>query len=133
MTDDPAVVIELPMPPRELAPNAGHHHMTKHKAKKRYKKDIENDLLVAAAEARARGVTLPLAPIVEAQYAFFIPRLNQDADNLVAQFKAGQDALKEAGFITEDNALRFRLLAPTVERCILGIPYVRVTLRGGAA
>lgn len=112
----PTIEIVFPFPPRVLSPNAGAHHMTKHKARKAYMAECEAPINTAVRLYRRQGVSFPLKPVVACALTFSIPRLSQDADNLVAQFKAGIDALKRQGVIEDDNAKHFKLLAPVVER-----------------
>lgn len=125
------IEIELPLPPRVLSPNVSRGYMTKARAKKAYVANITPLLNVARTEARSRGVALPLPGVVECGLTFVVPRLDQDADNLVAQFKVGIDALARWGFIENDNAKHLRYLAPIVERGKQTA--VRITLSGGAS
>lgn len=89
-----AIVVDLPLPPKELSPNARSHWAKKAKAIKAYRD-------MAFIEARKHRVKFS-----QANYflVFKVPR-NQDRDNLIASMKAALDSLQDAGIVANDNRL----------------------------
>jgi crossover junction endodeoxyribonuclease RusA len=80
-------MITLPWPPKELSPNARVHFMAKARATKAYKFDCWATL--AAHRSALRGRT-------DFKVTFHPPSARHfDRDNLIARFKAGQDALSD--------------------------------------
>lgn len=116
----PSLVIEIPMPPRELHPNARVHHMAKARATKRFRWEVG----VAAKDAlqvrrNLEGGPPPGLPathaVVTARFGF-MTRRRRDEDNLCSWLKAGFDALQrptarhpsDAGIVVDDSGLEHR-------------------------
>jgi crossover junction endodeoxyribonuclease RusA len=95
------IYITLPLPPRELSPNARAHWATKARATKRYRQ-------AACVEAVLAGV--PEAPWTAATVLlrfFFRTRARRDRDNLLASMKAAFDGLADAGVVRDDSGLTY--------------------------
>lgn len=90
--------IELPLPPRELSPNARVHWSVRNRATQEAK-----DLVVCAVlEQQARGKPLDHATV---KLTFIKPRRGRrDKDNLIAAAKPYMDGLVLAGVIVDDNS-----------------------------
>jgi hypothetical protein len=98
------------LPPRVLSPNVGAHLFTKSKAAKRYGKDLQT----VAQNVRARtGWVAPSKAALQLEFHFRGRRL-RDADNLLASFKPGQDALVRAGILAADDADHLEIRTPIV-------------------
>jgi len=109
----------VPLPPRELSPNARRHWGTKRRVAIAY----VTRCLVALRE---QGIFPPRAPWprVEIRLAFYVLRV-ADHDNRVASLKALLDGLVRAGYFAGDDPARLvfaawptQTLAPK-ERCRL--------------
>ena len=84
------LTIKLPFPPKLLNPNARVHHLRLAAEKKKYRQHC-------AWECKARGVTRFKADQIHLHIEFHPPNARRrDRDNLIAAFKAGQDALSDA-------------------------------------
>ena len=97
MINTEPIVIDLPLPPKELHPNARPHWRAKARATK-----------LARGEARLVASTVrPAVPLVSATYKleFRLPR-KQDPDNLDAWCKAYRDGLVDAGILIDDADFR---------------------------
>lgn len=98
-TGNQSLSITLPLPPRELSPNARAHWATKARATKRYRQ-------AACVEAVLAGV--PAVPWTKAtvQLRFhFRTAARRDRDNLLASMKAAFDGLADAGVVADDHGL----------------------------
>jgi len=102
MTD--ALVIEVPLPPRELSANAREFWAREASVKAAYKREIGKAALAArvstgwSAPARAR-ISLHYCTKGSKLAGLYAPR---DWDNAVAVFKTAQDALVEEGILIGD-------------------------------
>ena len=78
---------KLPWPPKELSPNARGHWAKKAKAAKAYKEAC----IWTLKEWQVRRIN---APGLKIHVTFYRPTKHKhDMDNLIARFKAGQDAI----------------------------------------
>ena len=114
------IVIELPLPPACLHPNARPHWRAKAAATKRARWAAK---LVAAS-------VRPAVPLVRAGYElnFRLPR-KRDEDNLIAWCKAYFDGLKDGGVLADDNHFRLRGVEQASGRQATGGMYgVRITV-----
>lgn len=81
--------IELPYPPSKLNPNRRQHHMALAKARKAFRAEC-------GFEALAQGLNHIDADSLNLRIEFRPPdRRRRDRDNLIAAFKAGQDAIAD--------------------------------------
>lgn len=93
------VVVELDLPPRELAPNARPHFMAKSKATRKYRGACYL-LALAASHGRRpkwKGAT------VKATFHFPDAGRQRDKDNLLASMKAAWDGFADAGLVDNDR------------------------------
>jgi hypothetical protein len=96
--------IEVPfLPPVEYSPNSRCSWAEKHKAGKVY----HDAAFYCCVDARNRGYRKGLSfPFVKAKLnltvVFAEPRL-RDADNLLARFKPGLDAVVDSGLVLDDD------------------------------
>jgi len=91
-------VIVLPLPPRELSPNARPHWAAKARAVKRYR---QTAWLCALA-------VRPSQPIQTARVTsrfFFRNRRRRDRDNLLASLKPAFDGIADARVVTSDSGM----------------------------
>ena len=91
-------VIVLPLPPRELSPNARPHWAAKARAVQRYR---EAAYLSALAER-------PVAPLPVARVTsrfFFRTRRRRDRDNLLASLKPAFDGIADARVVANDAGM----------------------------
>ena len=117
------VTITLPLPPRELSPNARVHHMVKAKAVRRYRRAAWACALEAQAPLFGRR---PRWAAAKASATFYFPdRWQRDADNLLASLKAAFDGLADAGLIADDAGLTH---APVVVDVDADNPRVEIRL-----
>jgi len=94
------IIITLPLPPRELSPNARSHWAVKAAATRRYRQWAWAE---AVATAGGTGDRWPQAT-AKATF-FFRQRRRRDRDNLLASLKAAFDGLADAGIISDDSGL----------------------------
>ena len=91
-------VIVLPLPPRELSPNARPHWAAKARAVKHYR---EAAYLSSLAERPARPMH---AARVTARF-FFRNRRRRDRDNLLASLKPAFDGIADARVVANDAGM----------------------------
>lgn len=91
--------IELPLPPKELSPNAGKKQNV-HKIN-RITQKAQSDTIALVREQIPRGTPLEHATV---RVTFVVPtRGRRDKDNLIAAAKPYQDGLVKAGVIVDDS------------------------------
>lgn len=101
---EPYVVL-LPWPPAALSPNA-RSKWERIKAVTAYRDECT--VLARLERLRYPGRTFPLTAPVTAVLTFILPdQRKRDADNLIARFKPGFDALSLAGVIPGDHIKAF--------------------------
>ena len=93
-----SMVIVLPLPPRELSPNARPHYMAKARAVKCYR---ETAYLSSLAERPFRPLH---AARVTARF-FFRTRRRRDRDNLLASLKPAFDGIADARVVANDAGM----------------------------
>jgi crossover junction endodeoxyribonuclease RusA len=104
------LTITLPLPPRELNPNARCHWAKKAKAVKEYRRR-------AWALARKAMRTPPRWKEAEARAVFYWPdRRRRDRDNAQASLKAAWDGITDAGMLEDDSGLTHRPCGWHVDR-----------------
>jgi Holliday junction resolvase RusA-like endonuclease len=92
------VVIVLPLPPRELSPNARPHWAAKARAVRRYR---ETAYLSSLAARPGR----PLHAAKVTSRFFFRTRRERDRDNLLASLKPAFDGIADARVVTNDAGM----------------------------
>ena len=105
-----SIRIEVPfLPPEEYSPNWREHWAEKYKAGKVY----HNAVFYCCVDARNRGYLKGLSfPLVKAKLNLTVvfPELRlRDADNLIARFKPGLDAVVDSGLILADDVEHLEL------------------------
>jgi len=90
------ILVVLPLPPRQLQPNARPHWTAKAGAVKRYRQIA----WLSALAVRPRQAMLTAR--VTAKF-YFADRRQRDPDNLLASLKAGFDGLVDGGVIGDDR------------------------------
>jgi crossover junction endodeoxyribonuclease RusA len=91
--------VHLPVPPRQLSPNARCHFMAKAKITKQAR-------ATAAAMALSALGTRPLWKRATVKAVWHFPDARRrDHDNLMASCKAYFDGLRDAGIIEDDSGL----------------------------
>ena len=104
------MLVELSLPPKELAPNGRYHWAAKARATKSYRESARLAGLVALG-----GRTAPRWRQATERALFFHPTSRRrDPDNLLASLKAAFDGLVDAGIIADDAGLTH--LPPRQER-----------------
>jgi crossover junction endodeoxyribonuclease RusA len=93
-----SMVIVLPLPPRELSPNARPHWAAKARAVKHYR---EAAYLSSLAERPCRPLQ---AARVTARF-FFRTRRRRDRDNLLASLKPAFDGIADARVVANDAGM----------------------------
>lgn len=94
------LVIELPLPPKELSPNARVHYMAKSRAVKRYRQRA----MLEAMAAQGRNVRAWSRATCQATFYHSTNR-RRDKDNALASIKAGIDGIADARVIVNDSEL----------------------------
>ncbi|MAI17121.1 MAG: hypothetical protein CBC71_06175 [Rhodobacteraceae bacterium TMED111] len=84
-------MIELPYPPKELNPNKRLHWADKNKHKKAY---FNSCYLLALGKQEGMKFSIEFCPPCNRK---------RDRDNIIASFKAGQDALAKAWGVDDAN------------------------------
>lgn len=90
--------VTLPLPPKELSPNARVHWAARATATRRYR---EAAYLLALPSRPRRPMQVAR---VTARF-FFKTRRRRDRDNLLASLKPAFDGLADAGLVADDSGL----------------------------
>lgn len=98
-----ALVIDLPIPPRTVSPNARPHWAAVAKAKAKMRADGKLAAKSAIREQRPSG--LPWKSATVKPLFFFRVNRKRDRDNFGAMLKAYYDSLQDAGVIVNDCGL----------------------------
>lgn len=96
------LVVTLPLPTRELGPNASSPGAWRRKAKA--KKKYREDACLAAIQAGAKSIKPLRSGVVQCHFYFRDSR-RRDTDNLLASMKSAFDGLVDAGVFVDDNEL----------------------------
>lgn len=126
------ITITLPLPPKELSPNARVHWARKAKATRgarlrAYAETCDRMIHLVRGEVRRRR---PEWERAQTEAAFYLPdRRQRDADNLAASLKSYWDGIATAGIVQNDAGFTHsppRLLVdrenPRVELTIRPLP-----------
>ena len=101
------VRLRLPLPPKELSPNARIHWAQKARAAADYRLAAKVEGLNAK---RASGLVVPLVTPVSMGLLFILKdKRRHDLDNLLASIKSGLDGLVDAGLLADDTAAVLRI------------------------
>jgi len=115
------LAIELPLPPKELSPNARTYFIKKNKFTQQYRCIAK----VAANYAKGRGFKAWRKAETEIQW-FTKTKKQPDPDNALATLKAGFDGIADAGIVTNDRGLSHRPIVFFVDK---ENPRVCITIR----
>ena len=100
--------LHLPLPPKELSPNARIHWAKKAAATYEYRSQC--GWIARVAGLKFRGP-------VRIEYLFrFCDRRRRDLDNLIKSMKPALDGLRDAGVIAEDSTDEVPRLSATYEK-----------------
>ena len=97
-----SIVIELPLPPKELKPN----HRCHWRAKLKPKAEARYTAYVIALVAISELPTAPRWKLAEVQATWYLARQN-DSDNLLASIKHHLDGIADAGIVDNDRGFIF--------------------------
>ena len=101
----------LPLPPKELSPNARLHYMAKAKETDRYRSMIQLLSFLEAGGAKAGAGRYRLT-----ETYMIAGKRKHDVRNLFAAFKAGEDGLVDAGLLPGDDDSVLEHGPPRIER-----------------
>ena len=106
------VVLDLPMPPKELSPN----HRGHWREIAPIRRDYRELCRLLAQNMMQHGGKYPLPGPVVAEVTFTFPnRRRRDQDNALAALKACWDGLVDAGLLADDKLPGFRVVAQQEE------------------
>lgn len=114
------MIVTLPLPPKQLSPNARCHWAVKAKAVSKYREDACS----AASADGVRGSRLATAT-VECRFYFKTSR-RRDGDNLLSSMKSAFDGLVDAGVFSDDSGLTH---LPVVQEIDKDNPRVEIHIR----
>ena len=97
------ILITLPLPPRELSPNARPHRMAKARAAKKYRRFA---WAVALEQIGRRDAPRWSRATARARFYFRDRRSFADGDNLLASLKPAFDGVADAGVVRNDRDLK---------------------------
>lgn len=122
-----SITIEVPMlPPSEFNPNWRGHWADRYRAGKVYQEAV----YYSAVDARNKAIMVEPFPKAELELICIFPeKRDRDADNLLAMFKPGLDALKMARLIVDDNTDHLTVGAITVQVDKVRAPATIIQLR----
>lgn len=117
MANEMKITLTLPLPPKELSPNARLHHFPKAAAVKLYRSD---SMWSALAQLRREGFTgwnrFDPRPARMTETYRIAGKRKHDVRNLFAAFKAGEDGLVDAGILPGDDDSVLEHGPPRIER-----------------
>ncbi len=108
-----AYTFSIPLPPRELSPNARTHWATRAKAKRKYRQTCG---LLMLSQSRGDRPMFNKARVVVEWFARDRRGLGLDDDNRLASLKAAFDALQDAGIVVDDCGCTYELMPVEVDR-----------------
>lgn len=119
-----SVTITLPLPPRELSPNARVHYMAKARAVKKYRRWAATEAQVAMGTFSLKHAYFWTAATVRVRW-FTRTRRRPDADNALASLKAAFDGMADAGLFANDRGLTHKPIVFAVDKAN---PRVEITV-----
>lgn len=118
------LVVVLPLPPKELSPNARVHWAKKARAVREYRALAINAAFCAGIAA---AIYTPGWERAEVQATFYFrQRRTRDADNLLASLKPALDSLADVGIVGNDSGLTHLPVRLEIDR---ERPRVELTIR----
>jgi crossover junction endodeoxyribonuclease RusA len=116
--DGAALVVTLPLPPKELSPNARAHWRKKSAAVKAYRALAANAVRLVGRVPRWEGATMTAV-------VYMPDARTPDDDNAAAALKAARDGIADAGLVENDRDIHAGRTAVQVDR---DRPRVEITL-----
>lgn len=107
------LVVTLPLPTRELSPNASSPGAWRRKAKA--KKKYREDAYIAAIRVGAKNLKPLDAATVQCHF-YFRDNRRRDGDNFLACMKSAFDGLVDAGVFADDNGLTHLPITKSVDK-----------------
>lgn len=107
------LTITLPLPPKELSPNARVHWRVKALKVKGYRQAAMEEAMVAARDARMEA---PFSWVRIKATFFHTQNRGRDADNALASLKSAFDGLADAGIVTNDRKITHEPVEFMVDR-----------------
>jgi hypothetical protein len=102
---EPVLIVTLPLPPKELYPNARPHHMALARHKAKYRGDAKLAAMCDIANQRGNYGSLPFTKAT--MQATFYKRdkrgLMADGDGSLSALKAGIDGIADANVVDNDR------------------------------
>ena len=95
-----SITIKLPLPPKELSPNARCHWGKKAKAVKQYRKLASFEAFIESSNLKQRWKDARSYVT-----AYFKDKRRRDRDNLLASLKSAFDGIVDAGVLDDDSGL----------------------------
>lgn len=105
--------ITLPLPPKELSPNARVHWRAKASKVKSYREAAKIEAMVAAHET---GMDKPFSWVRIKATFYHTQNRGRDADNALASLKSAFDGLADAGIVTNDRKITHEPVEFRVDR-----------------
>ena len=124
-----SITITLPLPPRELSPNARVHHHARGRAVKKYRLIVWS-LTYPHMAHEMRGNPVRWATATEQATFYFRDRRHSDPDNLLAMLKPVWDELQVMGILAND---RYMTHLPVKVGIDAANPRVEITVSEGGA
>jgi crossover junction endodeoxyribonuclease RusA len=115
------MTITLPLPPRELSPNARVHWAAKARAVKAYRAVAYWEAMMAVPRRDRMEWKEATAHVVY----YKASARKMDADNILASLKASFDGLVDAGILADDAGLRHAPVRLVIDRAN---PRVEITI-----
>jgi Holliday junction resolvase RusA-like endonuclease len=123
-SQDGTLRFHCPLPPAELHQNARLHHYARNTATQAYRRDV----CIYALEAMLLTKTRPFDRARLSLKFIVADRRRRDVANYFGAFKAGIDALVDAGIIPDDDYRHLSIGSVTMEANLGAPPVVLVTL-----
>jgi len=114
------ITITLPLPPKQLSPNARCHYMSKANAVKKYR----TMAFAESLKAQAPGCRMWRYATVQATFYHKQAR-RRDADNSLSSLKAALDGLADAGVVADDHGFTHK---PVLFKKDAANPRVEITV-----
>ena len=109
-----ALLLDIPLPPANLSPNARCSWRVKAAAVKEYRETV--GWRAKAEIAKLRPHDFPLGEVTAFAYFYWPDRRRRDEDNPMAALKAAWDGLQDAGVVANDRDLHPQFVGFRVDK-----------------